>query len=174
MISELGSSHGCRCPFKPVKIPLELKPISQFSIKSTSYNRFARPSSPRQPCPLCRCFLSCNAGWPNSPSLLLRLLNHRWCLRLSILMIMWCLRSLSWFDDRWLGLTSFPGFMVLEVDEVSPAQVVASVREGLVEDHRGRWKNLANNQAEAFLSAESQLIKFVLLIYPRGHQLEVY
>ena len=89
-------------------------------------------------------------------------------------MIMWCLRSLSWFDDRWLGLTSFPGFMVLEVDEVSPAQVVASVREGLVEDHRGRWKNLANNQAEAFLSAESQLIKFVLLIYPRGYQLEVY
>ena len=46
----------------------------------------------------------------------------------------------------------------------SPAQVVASVREGLAEDHRGRWKNLANNQAEAFLSAESQLIKFVLLL----------
>ena len=45
------------------------------------------------------------------------------------------------------------------VDEVS--QVVASVREGLCEDHRGRWKNLASNQAEAFLSAESQLIKFV-------------
>ena len=70
------------------------------------------------------------------------------------------------FDDRWLGLASFPGTIVLEVhlvkvDEVPPAQVVASVREGLGEEHRGRWKNLASNQAEAFLSAESQLIKFV-------------
>ena len=45
--------------------------------------------------------------------------------------------------------------------KVDDTQVVASVREGLGEEHRGRWKNLANNQAEDFLSAESQLIKFV-------------
>ena len=69
-----------------------------------------------------------------------------------------------------VGLVS-PAFLVstrvLEVVasvrlvNVIDAQVVASVREGLGEEHRGRWKNLASNQAEAFLSAESQLIKFV-------------
>ena len=79
------------------------------------------------------------------------------------------------FDDRWLGLASFPGTIVLEVhlvkvDEVPPAQVVASVREGLAEENRGRWKSLASNQAEAFLSAESQLIKFVLLISGSYHK----
>ena len=69
-----------------------------------------------------------------------------------------------------VGLVS-PAFLVstrvLEVVasvrlvKVDDAQVVASVREGLGEEHRGRWKNLASNQAEDFLSAESQLIKFV-------------
>ena len=39
--------------------------------------------------------------------------------------------------------------------------MVASIREGLAESYRGRWKKLAGEQAEAFLTAESQLIKLV-------------
>ena len=41
------------------------------------------------------------------------------------------------------------------------SQVVASIREGLAESYRGRWKKLAGEQAEAFFTAESQLIKLV-------------
>ena len=91
-----------------------------------------------------------------------------------MLMIIWCSRSSQIVYVvvvlMLVGLVS-PAFLVstrvLEVVasvrlvNVIDAQVVASVREGLGEEHRGRWKNLASNQAEAFLSAESQLIKFV-------------